>query len=293
MKLSVVTTLYRSANHLAEFLERMRRTADALEVEYEIVLVNDASPDSSLSMALQFVAADSPIRVVDLARRYGHYEAMLAGLRHANGAVVFLIDSDLDEPPELLHELWQALAKDTDCDMAVACQMTRRGRTVVELGGALYYRMLRFQTGLDVPRDNLVARVMTRRYVDALLASNERAVSFDALSARVGFRHVPVAVVKEVRGATTYSFARRASIFIDSMLAYGPSLATIFVFIGLSLLFAGVVSLLLEPLVFRYVMLAVAVVVLFGIAVLCRYQYLILEEIRHRPAQVRRVYPDA
>jgi putative glycosyltransferase len=293
MQLSIVTTLYRSAKHLVEFLERMRRAADALQVEHEIILVNDASPDDSLAIALRFVRPDSPVRVIDLARRYGHYEAMLAGLRHARGEYVFLIDSDLEEPPELLHDLWAAVEKDPECDLTVACQVTRRGRSIAELGGALYYRMLRAQTGLDIPRDNLVARLMTRRYVDALLAMSESAVSFDALSARAGFRHQAVAAVKESRGTTTYSLMLRITIFIDSMLSYGSGLASAVVGVSALIAVSGLWSLFFYQRAFGFVMLAAIVLGLLAIALLCRYQYLILEEIRYRPAQVRRVYPDA
>jgi putative glycosyltransferase len=291
MELSIVTTLYRSAPHLAEFLDRVRRTTDAMLVEYEIVLVNDASPDEALAAALRFAGADSRIRVIDLARRYGQYEAMLAGLRYANGDRVFLIDSDLEESPELLHDLWEAMGKDEDCDMTVACQATRRGRSIAEWGGALYYHMLRAQTGLDVPRDNLVARLMTRKYVDALLATNEKPVSFDALSARIGFRHRSVVAVKELRGSTTYSLRRRASIFIDTMLAYGTGVSSFFLVLALSVAAGSLWSLLFQrPLAFG--MLATTAVILLGIGLLCRYQYLILEEIRYRRAEARRVYPD-
>lgn len=293
MQLSIVTTLYRSAAHVAEFLDRTRHVADGLAVEYEIVLVNDASPDDSLPIALRSVAPGSPVRIIDLARRYGHYEAMLAGLRQAKGEHVFLIDSDLEEPPELLRTLWDEMKKSAEYDLVVACQVTRRGRSVAELGGALYYRLLRSQTGLDIPRDNLVARLMTRRYVDALLTTAESAVSFDAMSARIGFRHLEVPAVKQPRGSTTYSMTRRTVIFVDSMLAYGSGAAVVFAMLALLIAAAGLGALLFYERAFRFVICAAAVFALLGIAILCRYQYLLLEEVRYRPARVRRVYPDA
>src|SRR6266571_2933508 len=121
MQLSIVTTLYSSAEYLAEFSDRLRAVADRLSVSYEIVMVNDGGPDESLDVAVRIAADDRRIRVIDLSRRYGHYEAILAGIRHAAGDAVFVIDSDLDEAPELLETLWRELQADSECDLVVAC----------------------------------------------------------------------------------------------------------------------------------------------------------------------------
>jgi putative glycosyltransferase len=101
MKLSVVATLYRSAAHLREFHRRATEAARAYAGEdYEIVLVNDGSPDDSLALAVQLAAADPRLVVVDLSRNFGHHKAMMTGLAHAHGERVFLIDSDLEEDPQ-------------------------------------------------------------------------------------------------------------------------------------------------------------------------------------------------
>jgi hypothetical protein len=118
-------------------------------------------------------------------------------------------------------------------------------------------------------------------------------ISFDALAARIGFRHREVPGVKTSRGSTTYSLTRRTTIFVDSMLAYGAGFSSIFLLAALIIGVAGLMALLFAQSVFPFVMLAAAIVGILGIAVLCRYQSLLLEEIRYRPAQVRRIYPDA
>jgi hypothetical protein len=96
MKLSVVSTLYRSGPHLALFYERMRRAVLDLEPDYEVVLVNDGCPDDSLAVALRLAAQDERVTVVDLSRNFGHHKAMMTGLAEARGERVFLIDCDLD-----------------------------------------------------------------------------------------------------------------------------------------------------------------------------------------------------
>src|SRR5215469_13587106 len=101
MKLSIVTTLYRSAAHIGEFHQRV--VAAARQVagdDYEVIFVNDGSPDNSVEVAMQAADADRHVVVVDLSRNFGHHKAMMTGLTHATGAHVFLIDSDLEEEPE-------------------------------------------------------------------------------------------------------------------------------------------------------------------------------------------------
>src|SRR6476659_6261989 len=102
MRLSIVATLYRSAGSLGEFHRRMSRAAAAFAGSYEIILVNDGSPDESLQMALTLQETDPSVRIVDLSRNFGHHKAMMTGLSYARGDLVFLIDSDLEEDPELL-----------------------------------------------------------------------------------------------------------------------------------------------------------------------------------------------
>src|SRR5207247_1989266 len=93
MKLSIVATFYRSAPHLQEFCARIQREAETITSDYEIVLVNDGSPDCSLDIALSQAEQDSRFRVVDLSRNFGHHPAIVTGLAHATGELVFLIDS--------------------------------------------------------------------------------------------------------------------------------------------------------------------------------------------------------
>jgi len=100
MKLSIVATLYQSAPYISEFYARASVAAKELVgEEFEIVLVNDGSPDNSLDLAIKLTEQDSHVVVVDLSRNFGHHKAMMTGLAHAKGDLVFLIDSDLEEEP--------------------------------------------------------------------------------------------------------------------------------------------------------------------------------------------------
>jgi len=104
MDLSIVTTLYYSAPYLREFHSRIKREAEKITNNYEIILINDGSPDDSLETAVSLYQEDQRVRIIDLSRHFGHHEAMMTGLARAKGDLVFLIDCDLEEEPELLRE---------------------------------------------------------------------------------------------------------------------------------------------------------------------------------------------
>ena len=104
MKLSIVTTLYRSERYIEEFYRRASAAArEIVGDDYEIIFVNDGSPDNSLDLAVEMLDSDDHVVVVDLSRNFGHHEAMMTGLAHTVGERVFLLDSDLEEEPEYLR----------------------------------------------------------------------------------------------------------------------------------------------------------------------------------------------
>jgi putative glycosyltransferase len=128
--LSIVSTLYRSAPYLEEFYQRSVAAAEQLTADFEIVLVNDGSPDESLTMAVALHQRDARIRVVDLSRNFGHHRAMMIGLRHARGARVFLIDCDLEVAPETLLEFDAAFSRG-GVDVVFGVQATRHDLWVI------------------------------------------------------------------------------------------------------------------------------------------------------------------
>jgi putative glycosyltransferase len=226
----VVTSLYRSAGHLDAFCERAIRAAESIAGGFEVVLVNDGSPDRSLAIALEWVKRDSRVRVVDLSRHYGHYDALLTGLRRCAGDRVFLIDCDLEEAPELLSEFWTTLDADPELDLVVGVQSERRGSVWNRAAGRAFYALLEAGSGLPIVADNLVARLMTRRYVEAFTSLPERPISFDALAGATGFRWAELGIAKPVSSPTTYTLRNKLRLVGESLAAYArwwPMLAGI------------------------------------------------------------------
>jgi len=220
MKLSVVATLYQSSPYLTEFYERASAAARQLVGDdYEIVLVNDGSPDDSLDRAVQLSRKDSHVVVVDLSRNFGHHKAMMTGLAHASGERVFLIDSDLEEEPEWLSSFSAQMETDAS-DVVYGVQEERKGRWFERWSGYWFYQLFKAVTGFAMPQNVVTARLMTRRYVGALLRHQEREVFMVGLWYITGFHQSSQIVKKHNTSETTYTFRRKMSIFVNSVTSF-------------------------------------------------------------------------
>ncbi len=220
MKLSIVTSLYCSAAHVAEFHRRVRAAAAAVTPDFEIVLVDDGSPDDSLTLALGLCARDPQVRVVELTRNFGHHQALLAGLAASKGDHVFLIDSDLEEAPELLGTFWAAMSADPRLDVVYGVQERRKGGLFERLSGRMFYAVFDFLSNTDYPHDTLTARLMTRHYVDSVLQYPEREMDLWCLFSLAGYRQKGIAAVKLSKGTSTYSLGRRIAIAVQTITSF-------------------------------------------------------------------------
>ena len=219
MQLSIVSTLYRSATHLEEFHRRISAAAGSVTGDYEIILVNDGSPDESLAIALDLLARDAHVRVVDLSRNFGHHKAMMTGLACARGELVFLIDSDLEEEPELLTTFVET-RRQTQADVVHGVQASRRGGLAERIGGWLFFKLFNLLSATPIPPNLVTVRLMTRRYVSALVQHRERETMIAGLWTITGFHQVPVVVNKHTRARSTYGLGHKLAILVNSVTAF-------------------------------------------------------------------------
>jgi putative glycosyltransferase len=220
LKLSIVATLYRSAPFIEEFWRRATESARRVAGDdYEIVLVNDGSPDQSLALAIALTERDPKVAVVDLSRNFGHHKAMMTGLAHAGGERVFLIDSDLEEQPEWLLDFAAEMDRE-HCDAVYGVQERRRGGWFDRLSGRIFYRVSRALTGLDIKDDYTTARLMSRRYVDALLLHDEREIDIGSLWVITGYDQRAKPVVKLSASESTYTLRHKLSLMLNSITSF-------------------------------------------------------------------------
>jgi len=241
MKLSIVATLYQSAPYINEFHERASASAKRMVGDdYEIVLVNDGSADNSLDLAIRLTEQDSHVVVVDLSRNFGHHKAMMTGLAHAKGELVFLIDSDLEEDPEWLLKFYEQMVQER-CDLVYGVQGARKGGVFERITGAAFYKFFRKLTGINQPDNIVTARLMTQRYVQALLSHRERELNIGGLWIITGFKQASHLVRKHSTSPTTYTLSGKLGHLVNAVTSFSslPLVYTFYsgLFVSISALF--------------------------------------------------------
>lgn len=215
MKLSIVSTIYNSSAHLAEFCQRMIAAADKVTKSYEIILVDDGSPDDSLEIAKNIQNKNHNLVIVELSRNFGHHKAVMTGLSYAKGDYVFLIDSDLEEAPENLELFWSEIFNNNKLDVVYGVQKNRKGKVFERLSGSVFFRALNFLSDIKITDNACVIRLMTQRYVEKLLLHTEREMALGGILKLTGFNQKSIFIDKKSKGYTTYNFKRKISIGVN------------------------------------------------------------------------------
>ncbi len=222
MDLSIVTTLYRSAAYLPEFHRRITAAAERLGLAFEVIYVNDGSPDDSQAVAEAICDRDPRARVLELSRNFGHHKASMTGLADARGKLIFAIDCDLEEAPEWLVDFHRALHANR-ADVVYGVQDRRKGGLWERCAGGLFYRLFALLSDCPVARDQVLARLMTRAYVRQLVAHQDREIFLVGLCALTGYRQMPLTVRKHNKGTTTYNFSRKLALFFNALTSFSTA----------------------------------------------------------------------
>lgn len=235
MKLSIVTTLYKSSLYVNEFYKRISVEASKITDDYEIIFVDDGSPDDSLQKAVALHQQDSKVVVIELSRNFGHHKAIMTGLSHAKGEYVFLIDSDLEEEPELLGKFWEELHKENDVDVIYGVQETRKGGWFEKWSGELFYKLFNKISHVDVPRNLITCRLTTQNYNKALVSHQEREIFLAGLWVISGFNQKSLLVKKLSHSETTYSFRHKLSLLFNSLTSFSNFPLKVVFYTGISI----------------------------------------------------------
>jgi putative glycosyltransferase len=220
MTVSLVSTLYKSASFVDEFVARCLAL---MGPEDELILVDDGSPDNSLALARAHAAVDSRITVVELARNFGHHIAILAGLNHAQGDRVFLVDSDLEEAPELMTEFATTMDA-SGADVIFGIHDHSHGSLVRKVTSRTFWRFFNWASDSATPLNICNVRLMNRRYVDALVSLPESNVFLGGMFHWVGFKQIAIPIERRQRStASTYSVLARVALAVRSVISFSTA----------------------------------------------------------------------
>lgn len=235
MDLSIVTTAFHSAPHLEEFYRRSCAAAKQVTESFEVVIVNDGSPDNSLEVALALVRRDRRVRVIDLSRNFGHHKALMTGLAHSCGDLVFLLDSDLEEDPTLLADFYQKLEA-TGADVVFGVQEKRKGGLFERLSGFLFFKTFNALSSYKLPANFTTARLMNRKYVSALLQHREREMLLAGLWVLTGFTQIPLTVTKHSKGSSTYNTRMKIAQAVNAITSFSNKPLVLIFYLGCAIL---------------------------------------------------------
>jgi len=304
MNLSIVTTLYFSSPYVLEFYQRISVEAKKITSDYEIIFVNDGSPDDSLDVALSLYEQDKRVRIIDLSRNFGHHKAIMTGLSYTRGELVFLLDSDLEEEPELLSLFYEFYKKTKDIDVVYGVQKVRKGNFLERLTGGIFYSIFNSISNYPVTANLITARLMSQRYVKALVEHREREIFLAGLFAIAGFRQIPLLVRKDSKNRSTYTLVRKLTLAINSITSFSNKpLIFIFYLGALISLLSGITAIIfiVRKIFFNVILegwssLIISIWLLGGLTIFCLgvigiYLSKIFSETKQRPYTIiRQIY---
>ncbi|MDP2025284.1 glycosyltransferase family 2 protein [Sulfuriferula sp.] len=232
--LSVVVPAYNELEVLPEFHRRLSAVLDGLGVTSEVVYANDGSCDGTLALLEQLAAADPRVAIVDLSRNFGKEIALTAGMDHARGEAVVVIDADLQDPPELIPELVKYWRE--GFDVVYAKRTVRDGESWVKKATAkLFYQVIRGMSRVDIPQDVGDFRLLSRRAVDALGSLREQHRFMKGLFAWIGFPSKAVLYKRDPRfaGETKWNYWKLWNFALEGITSFTIAPLKIATYVGM------------------------------------------------------------
>jgi polyisoprenyl-phosphate glycosyltransferase len=297
--LSVVAPVYNERELVEQFVART--TAAVADFAFELVLVDDGSSDGSGDVLDRIADTDPRVRVIHLSRNFGHQAALTAGLEHAVGDVVVMLDADLQDPPELIAEMIARWSQGADVVYAVREQ--REGETALKLATASwFYKLFDKLAQVDLEANSGDFRLLDRRALDALLTMTERSRFLRGMTVWVGFTQTAVSYQREARhaGETKYTMRKMLRFSLDAIASFSHlplQLATYAGMLSAGVAFVAIPVVLALRLAGSYLpgfgSITIAILLLGGIqlialGVIGEYVGRVYDEVKHRPLYIVR-----
>jgi len=240
--LSIVVPVYNEEESITETVERLQKLRGSLaqEISVELVFVDDGSKDLSLAHLRSVAAQDMGVKVMSFSRNFGHQIAITAGIDLAAGDYVAVIDADLQDPPELIADMYRMAL--TGFDVVYGKRRSRAGETLFKKAtAAAFYRILNYFCEIDIPPDTGDFRLMSRKVVDAFKQLRERHRFVRGMVPWLGYRSAPLEYDRAERfaGETKYPLRKMLAFAVNAMLSFSSKPLTMAIRIGFMTILAG------------------------------------------------------
>jgi polyisoprenyl-phosphate glycosyltransferase len=240
IQISVVIPVYNEAKNIPKCYNRLKEVLKQIEGQHEILFVNDGSTDDSLSIIKHLIEDDLSVKFVDLSRNFGQQAAISAGLECSDGLRVVVMDADLQDPPELILEMYQIM--DKGFEVVYGKRKKRKGEPIFKrLTAKLFYRLLAKMTNVKIPMDTGDFRMMDKKVVDILKKMPERDRFIRGQVAWIGFRQTHIDYEREGRtvGHSAWSYRKMIRFAIDGMTSFSDFPLRFATFLGIIVSFVS------------------------------------------------------
>ena len=245
-KISVVIPMYYEEEVANECYNRTKKVLNGLEnYDHEIVFVNDGSKDKTLPILKEIATKDEKAKVISFSRNFGHQAAVTAGLKFVTGDCILIIDSDMQDPPELLVDMLK-LWEDGN-EVIYAKRKTRKGESKFKLMTAkMFYKILNNLSDVEIPKDTGDFRLVDRKVVDVINSMPEHNKFLRGLFSWVGFKQEPIEYERQERfaGKTKYPLKKMLKLASDGIISFSTKPLKIIGGIGIASIFISFILLI-------------------------------------------------
>lgn len=297
LDLSIVVPSYNEEKNIDYLYNRLHDILITITDKYEIIFVNDGSKDNTLDKMKNLCSKDSRVKLIDFSRNFGHEMANTAGLNYASGNAVVIMDADLQDPPELIKDMYYKYLE--GYDLVYAKRINRQKETLMKkTTSKLFYRFLRYFSDTEIPLDTGDYRLMSRRVVNEFNKLKEHNRFFRGLTHWVGFNVTYVEFDRLPRnaGETNYNFTQLIKLALDAVLSFSYKPLRIFNTIGFTMALFSFISIIYwvtfkittgKPVAgwtsLVTIILLCSGVIMMQISIIGEYIARIYEEVKNRP----------
>lgn len=221
IEISVIVPIYNEQKVISELYERLSSTLSSITINYEIIFINDGSKDDSLLSIVQISKSDDRVFYINLSRNFGHQIAVMAGIDAVRGEAVVIIDGDLQDPPEVISEMYQKHKE--GFNVVYGKRKTRKGESSFKtLTAKVFYRILKKITSIKIPLDTGDFRLIDRKVVDYLKQMPEQNKFLRGQIAWLGFNQTEVLFDRDERkyGKSAYSISKMMNFAMDGITSF-------------------------------------------------------------------------
>lgn len=240
VSISVVVPIYNEEDNIGTLHLRLSKVLSDISPDFEIIFVNDGSADTSLIKIKELVEKDAHVRYINFSRNFGHQAAVMAGLDRCCGDAVVIIDADLQDPPELIKDLYFKYKE--GYEVVYAQRAERQGETwFKKVTAKMFYRFLKKMTSVDMPLDTGDFRLMDKKIVDLLKIMPEKNKFLRGQIAWLGFRQIGVKYVRQERlhGESAYPLHKMIKFAMDGITSFSDKPLSFVANLGFIIAFAS------------------------------------------------------